>query len=87
MLNCGEGSGAGRKFARKHHVCKKTAHVKKDYSDMSSGNDCDDVNDLGIGMIEVEGDDIEVNNAQLPARNIDVLGHAGAQGHAKPPHP
>ena len=36
-------------------------------------------------MIEVEGEDVEASNSQLPPRHIDILGDSGLQGHVSPP--
>ena len=47
------------KFASKHHTCKKTGYMKRDFPEKNIGNDVTDVNDLVNQMIEVEGDDIE----------------------------
>ena len=56
-------------------------HMKRCCPEKIIGDDNDDVSDLVIQMIEVEDDDIEENNMQLPEGHIDMLGDARTQVH------
>ena len=84
-INGGKGGGEARKFTRKCHNCNEVGCMKRDCSELKNNNDENDVNKLIIGMIEVEGDDVEANNVQLSSKCIDILGDAGVQGHVSPP--
>ena len=52
--------------------------MKKDCPKNSGNSVNNDIENLVIGMIEV--DNIEFNNAQFPVRHVGMLGDSGAQG-------
>ena len=62
--------------------------MKIDFPEKTSGgNDNNDVNNLVVQIIEVEGDDIEAINMQFSEWHIDMLGNSGAHVHVTPPSP
>ena len=86
-INGGKGGGGSRNFTGKCHNWNKVGHMKRYRPELKKNNDENDVDNLIIGMIEVEGDDIETNNVKLSSNYIDAFGDTGAQGHVSPPNP
>ena len=61
--------------------------MKRFFPEKNSDNDVTDFNNLIFQMIEIESGDVEVSNVYLPAKHIDILGYAGAQGRVSPSSP
>ena len=87
----GGGHGKGNRdgkhsgsFKWKCHNCGIAGHKARDCTKEKKSSDMDDVNNLTIGMVQLEENEIEVSHV-VDGGFVEMLGDTGAQGHVSPP--
>jgi len=91
----GNGNGGGRgkgnrdgkhsgTFKWKCHNCGVAGHKARDCPKEKKSGDMDDVNNLTIGMVQVEENEIEISHV-VDEGFVEMLGDTGAQGRVSPP--
>jgi len=71
------------KFKFNCHNCGEVGHKARNCTKEKKSSDMDDVNNLAIGMVQIE--EIEVSHVAEEGF-VEMLGDTGAQGHVSPPY-